>query len=484
MTGKAQVTLFDQTSGQTGSGVASQVFESSFSQYDCMAADDFVVASGEQWHLDSLEAFGQYVSPSGTPVPGAGIVVSIFSDNSGQPGAVVFTDTVLSGSDPDSDGSLFYDFNSLVLNPGHYWIGVSAKKDLGTANTQWELFSSTSGQGDTAQWQNPGGGFPLLACTSWGSLNTCLSNLNIGLSLKLYGCPDAGPYSSLHADTAFCANDSLVLTADTALGYSWEWSGGATSASVTFQDSGTYYVTITDTTTGCFITDTMTTHVWPQPIVDLQNDSFCQGDTGMLGVTGCNSCSYLWNTGSSDSAIYPTDSGSYSVTVTNQFGCENDGSATTIAFPNPEPVLTQSGFGSDWFVHVTDSFAFYQWWPDTTVTGSHYGGVPYDQWVSVTVTDTNGCRGTDSIYAINGIDEMRISAIQVFPNPTTGLVRFKVDEVSPVHVVVLNAQGQKVVERRAFDTLLPLDVNHLPSGVYSLYFADEIESRFVRLVIE
>jgi len=61
----------------------------------------------------------------------------------------------------------------------------------------------------------------------------------------------------------------------------------------------------------------------PLPVFSLGNDtSIATGQTVVL-TPGTGYVSYLWNNGSTGQSLPVSDSGTYSVTVTNQSGCSN-----------------------------------------------------------------------------------------------------------------------------------------------------------------
>ena len=90
-------------------------------------------------------------------------------------------------------------------------------------------------------------------------------------------------------------------------------------------------------------------------------------------------------------------SGTYSVTVTNGAGCSGTDAFDVTVFPNPIPDITGTlSFceGNSTTLDAGTGFAQYNW--STGGTGQQVslsaGGV-----VQVTVTDVNGCTGTDQV---------------------------------------------------------------------------------------
>src|ERR1700719_2230206 len=73
--------LYNQNSN-FGYGVDSQNFESSYAQYDSIAADDFFIPAGKMWHITEVDVTGTYVDGSG---PASSVVVTLWKGNYGAP---------------------------------------------------------------------------------------------------------------------------------------------------------------------------------------------------------------------------------------------------------------------------------------------------------------------------------------------------------------------------------------------------------------
>src|SRR6185436_5048122 len=133
---------------------------------DNQAADDFVVPGGQVWTIQSIFAQGAYFNGSG-PMP---LVNLYFYNNAlgGLPGSLIasYLNTPLQG---DVAGSITVTVpgGGIVLGPGTYWVSVQARMDF-SAGGQWGWSDRTVQTNNGAAWQNPGGGFGVGACLSWG----------------------------------------------------------------------------------------------------------------------------------------------------------------------------------------------------------------------------------------------------------------------------------------------------------------------------
>jgi len=205
----------------------------------------------------------------------------------------------------------------------------------------------------------------------------------------------ANPTVSLGADLTICEGSNYILDAGNA-GAAYLWSNGATTQTIAVNTAGTYTVTVT-TAAGCDQTDAIVITTNPKPILNLgANVNSCVGniitiDAGNAGAT------YLWSNGSVSQTIQVTQSGNYSVAVTNALGCI---SRDTISVNfNAIPVVN---LGADKSIcsnapttlDAGNAGATYLWSTgDTTQTILAANVGTY----SVTVTNANGCIATDEI---------------------------------------------------------------------------------------
>ncbi|MGQ1910200.1 gliding motility-associated C-terminal domain-containing protein [Marinifilum sp. RC60d5] len=129
---------------------------------------------------------------------------------------------------------------------------------------------------------------------------------------------------NLGEDQDICEGDEFVLNPNPSLSqnYTYLWSNGAATSTLTVSESGTYWVTVRDEAENKQ-TDTLVITVHPLPIVDLGDDLVLyDGETATLdaGEEGLNG-SYEWNTGEDSQTITVSEENVYTVLVTNEFGC-------------------------------------------------------------------------------------------------------------------------------------------------------------------
>jgi hypothetical protein len=194
--------------------------------------------------------------------------------------------------------------------------------------------------------------------------------------------------------TYICQGDSTTLSCRQTF-TSYRWSTGATTRSITVRQAGTYTLTVTDSN-GCVGTISATVGVNPLPVPTISGlSSFCSGDTITLsGQPGFNS--YQWSTGSMSRSILVSRAGTYSLTVTDANGCRGTVSKTVTMNSLPVPTISGlSSFCSGDTITLSGQPGFnrYQWSTgDTTRVIPVWKSGTY----SLTVTDSNGCKGNVS----------------------------------------------------------------------------------------
>lgn len=217
--------------------------------------------------------------------------------------------------------------------------------------------------------------------------------------------------SQMNPSTMICSGQEIELWVNTYNGippYTYDWEG--------FEIDNDTILVSPDTTTLFFldiidlcldtITDSVEVTVFPSPDIDIGNDTtwICDGDSLMLNAGGGYN-SYLWNNGSTDTAIVVTEPGMYFVHVTGLGGCATNDSVYV------ETIILEFSLGEDTTVCVGDSVVFdpgsgypsYTWQDGST-------SQTYTAWTTgyyyVTI-GTSGCSKTDSVFLF--VDDPEVS---------------------------------------------------------------------------
>ncbi len=226
-------------------------------------------------------------------------------------------------------------------------------------------------------------------------------------------------------DFTVCAGEIVILNgAGAEVGGTYEWDGGVTDgeffATVV---TATYTVTGTDEN-GCINTDDITITVNPLPAVDAGEDQIiCIGDEVILTGSGAGPDGvYVWDLGVIDGAPFaPTETLTYTVTGTDENGCEN--ADLVIVTVSPLPVIDA---GTDFEICIGDNAVLNG--SGAGVGGSYVwdlgvvNGVPFTPGATATYTvtgeDALGCIESDEItVTVNPLPVVVFTADQLADCP-------------------------------------------------------------------
>lgn len=161
-----------------------------------------------------------------------------------------------------------------------------------------------------------------------------------------------------------------------------------------YSTSGTYFDTLT-AATGCdsVIALTLTVLSLPQPELG-PDTTICSGET--IALSPGVFAQYAWQDGTSNSSIVVDQAGTYSVTVTDNNGCQASDSRTINLQPLPAFTLGRDttfcpGFSFDYSFSLAGATYV---WQDGSTQGTFQVDQPGQYWLQVTV---NNCARTDTI---------------------------------------------------------------------------------------
>lgn len=129
------------------------------------------------------------------------------------------------------------------------------------------------------------------------------------------------PVVNLGSDTILCEPDTVVLNAFNQ-NASYAWNNGTIQPDLQVTSAGVYSVSVE--LNGCVKTDEINIQYINNKLLSLGNDTtLCIGEIITIGSNVLNS-NYLWNTGQITPSIIASDSGLYSLEITNVCGSAND----------------------------------------------------------------------------------------------------------------------------------------------------------------
>ena len=233
--------------------------------------------------------------------------------------------------------------------------------------------------------------------------NTSMLTVNLLL-------PSSPQLTTNMTDTSICQGNSLTLAAAVTGGtapFTYEWDVApdsptalpSTSSLTVTPESGenTYTVTITDAN-GCSATASTTVALLESPTANISgNLSFCQGESSLLTVTGNGS--YLWDGGSTQNSITVSESGMYSVTVTNDMGCSTVANATVTAYALPNVTISGNtilcqGENTTLIAHGAETYLWTGGLTTPSITVNTFG------YYTVTGVDSNGCSNSATVSVL------------------------------------------------------------------------------------
>jgi hypothetical protein len=219
-------------------------------------------------------------------------------------------------------------------------------------------------------------------------------------------------------------------------------------------------------------------------------------------ITGGNpGLTYEWSNGANTPALENIGGGEYKLLVTDADGCQEE---YNFVVNEPSEVVTDvvaivpaTGDEANGSVDISVSGGVqpYQFaWTDAegNLVSEHEDleNIPAGTYL-LTVTDANGCQGVHAFTiesTTNTFDREWANQIQLYPNPTTGMVTLEItgQTSSEVSVVVYDVNGRLVADfpqSALANSKRELDLSASPSGVYLVKVLIEGQIVSKRLVV-
>ena len=199
------------------------------------------------------------------------------------------------------------------------------------------------------------------------------------------------PTVNLGPDVSQCG-DTVTLDAANA-GSTYLWSDNSTAQTLLVSATGIYSVTVTNTN-GCTATDTIDVTINALPVVNLGSD-ITQCGTATLDAGNAGS-TYSWSDSSTNQTLLVSATGTYSVTVTNTNSCTATDTVNVTINASPTVNLgsdvTQCGGTVN--LDAANAGSTYLWSDNSTAQTLLVSATGL---YAVTVTNTNGCTGIDTV---------------------------------------------------------------------------------------
>lgn len=266
----------------------------------------------------------------------------------------------------------------------------------------------------------------------------------------------SNPTVSINGPSTTCNGEEITLTATTTASH-FHWSTGDSTASIRVRPRfATNYDVVVSTEFGCTATASWTVSVISIPIANITGDTvLCEGEVGTL--TCSNASSFHWSTGANTRSINVSETGTYSVVVTNTAGCTNSASIFVNVYEQPRVIIYGDSLlcrGAQTVLTATGGSQYL--WSDGTTT-------PY-----IAVAPE-----TNTVYSVQVFNHNCVSSasrnVVVHDRPTAHIDA--PDGLCPGTTIRLNAQGGQAYLWSTGQTSAMIDVAN--SGTYQLIAFNE-----------
>ncbi|HRG58966.1 MAG TPA: T9SS type A sorting domain-containing protein [Bacteroidia bacterium] len=257
-----------------------------------------------------------------------------------------------------------------------------------------------------------------------GNANNC--TINSSNSVTLQGASAAAANISANGPTTFCSGGSVLLTATSGSGLTYQWYKDGnqltneTNQTYTANSSGFYSVAVTLNGLCTSTSNPTQVIVNPYPVATITPDgptTFCPGSTVNLFANSGSNLSYNWyfngnNLFNGAASINVSSAGTYTLYVTNGFNCTSNANVVINHLPAPAATATPAGAttlcsGQSVVIDANSGTGLsYQWYDganpiqnqtNVSYTASNTGNY------SVVVTNTNNCSASSNVVSVSVI---------------------------------------------------------------------------------
>jgi PKD repeat protein/photosystem II stability/assembly factor-like uncharacterized protein len=405
---------------------------------------------------------------------------------------------------------------------------VTYTTETGMTVYSWSVSSGgtiTGGSGTyqiTVSWTAPGANTVSVNYTNSSgctALNPTVFNVTV----------NASPIANFSFPANNCEGQSVqfadlsVTNGGTALN-AWYWNfgdpGSGSNNTSTLQNPVHQYITggnytvelMVTNTTGC--SDTIYyqvgIHSLPTPVITPNGPTtFCPGSDVML--TSSAATSYLWSTGAITQSITVSSAGSYTVTVTDGYGCSGTSApAVVTVLPLPAVPITPSGpdtvdlryvISSEYITNSASDASSYTWdvtpFSSGTLTGTDTTGTlvwntSFMGVALIKVRSMNSCgvsfwsaEKMTVVMNTTGITKQAPFDVLYYPNPATTLLTVEIPGYSSnlrTSLDFFEMQGQWIKKVILTGKKTEVDISSLSVGIYMVRLTIGNDSRMIKMV--
>lgn len=290
---------------------------------------------------------------------------------------------------------------------------------------------------------------------------------------------------SLGADTFFCEGTDFVIYGPSAL-KNWKWNDTTSSSfSLTVTQAGTYWLEAYNSF-NCPSFDTIVVTTIAEPSFDLGRDTgFC--DVIDFNLVGPNNVDYLWFNGSTNQTYKATGPGTYYLDVTSANGCSSSDTIVISLYNSPIIFLgndTTIALGNSLQLSAGAGFSKYNWSNGQT---SQTISITQSGTYSVTVTDANGCTGSDTIVVNVSASVQYVNGVKysLYPNPASTLLNLETEgNLVGSTLRLIDTKGSIVYENVLTGNNTQINVSEMASGLYHATITGDNKALRFKVIID
>lgn len=305
------------------------------------------------------------------------------------------------------------------------------------------------------------------------------------------------PNAMLDSNVHICADETATLEPGGGSTATYMWSNGESASSIMVNEPGQFSVTKMEE--GC--ESTAMTTVTQSTAVSILDIEDCEDNAPItLDATIPDGTNYAWSGGNSMTAAVNTfdQSGSYTVTATDAFGCVSVDSFELAILGEPTAVINHQGSGGTAIQFNSGNSSglgmntTYSWTFVNGDTSSLANPIYIFPWSATPTTYTisleinNGC-GVDVetmeiVIDPLGVEDLESGTFAIYPNPTTDVLNIATNDVEATSVSIIDLSGRTVLETpmTAGSNTLTVDVSALAAGSYIVKIADNVEPLIIK----
>lgn len=332
-----------------------------------------------------------------------------------------------------------------ITQPGAIQLQEVFSEDITCANPVAQINVSATGGTGTFQytWSNGANGNEIMVSTggNYEVTATDENDCSATISIFIFANNQEPVISGGPDKTIFCAGESVQLQGsgpiDPEISVDWfTINGNIVSGSDTYTPTvslaGEYYLLVFDDVTGCSSVDTVAVLGEPTPVVangTVTNVSCNGGNNGSISLSpsgGGGGYSFQWSNGSTNQFLANVPAGTYSITVSDAFGCTGTSSFTvsqpTILTLNTTSTPMSGPGENDASITATagggTSPYSYTW--SNSATGASISNLAAGIY-TVTATDLAGCTATQTVIISPFNCNLQIDHIDVVHQSCPGI---------------------------------------------------------------